>query len=64
MHRYEGDITICKNCDHTHHLLDELILFCEKCSYDMRLKLTPEQEYDLIRNLDSTYKKMRVDNLR
>lgn len=29
----------------------------------MRLKLTPEQEHDLIQNLDSTYKKMRVDNL-
>ncbi len=64
MSRYERDTTTCKNCGHTHYLKDELISFCEKCNYDMRLKLTPEQEFNIIENLDSTHKKMRVDDLK
>ena len=60
--RYEGDTTTCQRCDHIHHLMNELISFCEKCNYDMRLKLTSKLESDIIENLDYTYKKMRIDD--
>jgi len=64
MSKYEGDTTTCKNCSYIHYLKDKLIPFCKKCNYDMRIKLTPEQESNIIENLDSTYKKQRVDNLK
>lgn len=61
--RYEGDITTCKRCGYVHHLQDDLIIFCEKCGYDMRLVLTPDAEKALIETLDHTYKKTRIDDL-
>jgi len=61
--RYEGDITTCKRCSYVHYLQDELIIFCEKCGYDMRLLLTPDTEKTLTETLDYSYKKARIDDL-
>ncbi len=60
--RYEGDTATCQRCGHVHYLKDKLIFFCKNCGFNMSINIMDSE--GLIKHLDQTYKKMRVDDIK